>query len=208
MLDEATGTLSFPVGVAPDEVAEEVMASRGFLESAVAGLRVKIEKDSKLQAKGAVRLTAENTALLQEVNELRRGLRYSWGELLKARASASVTPGAAAGRVQEAMVMEALGEPVGEAEGEGAAAGASRSTRPASATPSQPSQPLLAAASFTAGSVAAATSFARRTSALLGVVGVKGAVGSGGVGGGSVKALSRTMAIPNSPLAAPSRPSA
>ena len=207
-LDPATGALVFPVGVAPDEVAEEVAASRNFLEAAVAGLREKIEQDGKLQARGAVRLTSENTALLAEVNDLRRGLRYSWGELLKARASASVTPGAAAGRVQAAMVMEALGEPVGEAEVQGggdASAGASRSTQAPAPSQQQP----LAAAAFTAGSVAAATSFARRTSALLGVVGVKGAAGSGGVGGGSVKALSsRTMAIPNSPLAAPSRPSA
>jgi hypothetical protein len=39
-----------------------------------------------------VRLTAENGALLAEVNELRRGLRYSWGELLKARRAAGLAP--------------------------------------------------------------------------------------------------------------------
>jgi hypothetical protein len=67
-VDAATGALVFPVGVAPDEVAEEVAASRAFLESAVGALRLKIEADSKLQAQGLS--DAERKALSAELEAL------------------------------------------------------------------------------------------------------------------------------------------
>ncbi len=214
VLDEATGTLSFPVGVAPDEVAEEVMASRGFLESAVAGLRVKIEKDSKLQAKGAVRLTAENTALLQEVNELRRGLRYSWGELLKARAAAGLPPpepedeGAFAAAMRGSSSSsggeggEEDGVPQPEAAQQASSRGATPAAGPSVAPP--PSSALSSTQRSTGPASAAAApppSFTfRRTTALLGVVAQKGAPPSLALGSTSSSSLSSRTSIPASPL--------
>jgi len=160
-IDEVSGKLLFPVGAAPDEVAEEVARSRIFLEKAVAGLRVKVDKDENLSKRGAVKLMSENTALLKELNDLRRALRFSWGEYVKAGAKSK--PGL------EVEVMQALGNlSLGGADEDSGDSAVSLKLPPptpikmSSSTPTvRPTAPIL--------------SQSRRSAALLGIVGSKGA---------------------------------
>jgi hypothetical protein len=172
-VDAATGALVFPVGVAPDEVAEEVAASRAFLESAVGALRLKIEADSRLQAQGAVRLTAENAQLLGEVNDLRRGLRFAFNALSRARESVGLpplaTPTLLAGAAAAGGDATLLPPAAAPAEVEG---GPPRTPLPnAAAGGAATAAPPRAALTTTSAAFAAST---RRTGAAFGVVGAAG----------------------------------
>jgi hypothetical protein len=78
-------TVLFPLGAAAEEVAGSVERSRSRLERAVAALSLKAAAAASSSAEGAKRLLRENTALLAELNDKRRELRYTLAELAKAR---------------------------------------------------------------------------------------------------------------------------
>jgi hypothetical protein len=179
--DAATGELKFPIGVAPDDVAAEVARNRGHLETAVGDLHRKLASAEENSAQGAARLMAQNTLLIGEVNDLRRGLRYAFAALSRAREVVGLPPLEPPALLNDATVA-APAEPEGPPRTPVAAGGGGGGGAAAGATAAAPPRALITLAAS-----------GRRTGAALGVVGAAG----------TQRPPSTAAAVPASPLALP-----
>lgn len=94
----AITSAGMPSGVDVADVQLELARQRNYLERSIDSLRVKMSNDSAGARIDHARLMRENTVLTQDINDLRRELRYLQGEFAKevAPAAGPSSPGAGA----------------------------------------------------------------------------------------------------------------